>query len=550
MLRWSLLFAAIALSVSCSPQPEPPHVVTVDVTPSATVAAAQADAGRAPPADPADLRNVQAPPTSCSMDVKEWNGAISLRVASDGPAYATLPTARAAHVALADGAAFFTADTGSAHVGGFVALDGLHLGTRIAVAFGGFYAPNSSAPAITLAAVAGDHATLEAATPPDVELLGATPLRADVACADLSLEGPSSDTQGLFDFGATKRARIPAHKKIAVSLGPGDAPVARITTGADAPQVTVIDEQAGRARVVWWDDSGTLFGWVARGDLRMLGPESLQSSRLAALREAAQFGMMGLLGSGTISGGAVNTGNASGGQAAGAPDAARAGEHVACVQPARLVAEIAGRRYVVGRIDAAGPFTVHRTDTELAPVEAPGSLEPAQGASLLVPSRDVFACGTTTSVEASDPPRNDDPAAIFGGLGNSGGGVGVALGGLGASGGLGAAPPGPRLRMGATSVTGRLPPEVIQRIVRQNFGRFRLCYEAGLRKNPKLQGRVATRFVIDSSGAVSSTADAGSDLPNATVVACVVRSFSGLSFPQPEAGAVTVVFPVIFEPGD
>ena len=40
------------------------------------------------------------------------------------------------------------------------------------------------------------------------------------------------------------------------------------------------------------------------------------------------------------------------------------------------------------------------------------------------------------------------------------------------------------------SVSGRLPPEVIQRIVRQNFGRFRLCYENGLRNNPNLQGRV------------------------------------------------------------
>ena len=56
--------------------------------------------------------------------------------------------------------------------------------------------------------------------------------------------------------------------------------------------------------------------------------------------------------------------------------------------------------------------------------------------------------------------------------------------------------------MGATSVSGRLPPEVIQRIVRQNFGRFRLCYENGLRNNPNLQGRVAVRFVIGREGDV------------------------------------------------
>ncbi len=108
----------------------------------------------------------------------------------------------------------------------------------------------------------------------------------------------------------------------------------------------------------------------------------------------------------------------------------------------------------------------------------------------------------------------------------------------------------PTIRQGATQVNGRLPPEVIQRIVRQNFGRFRLCYENGLRTNPNLQGRVAVKFVIDRSGAVSMSQDGGSDLPDQGVVGCVVRGFSNLSFPQPEGGIVTVVYPIIFNPGD
>ncbi len=41
---------------------------------------------------------------------------------------------------------------------------------------------------------------------------------------------------------------------------------------------------------------------------------------------------------------------------------------------------------------------------------------------------------------------------------------------------------------GPTKVNGHIPAEVIQRIVRQNFGRFRLCYEDGLRTNPGLTG--------------------------------------------------------------
>ena len=108
----------------------------------------------------------------------------------------------------------------------------------------------------------------------------------------------------------------------------------------------------------------------------------------------------------------------------------------------------------------------------------------------------------------------------------------------------------PTIRQGATQVNGRLPPEVIQRIVRQNFGRFKLCYETGLRTNPNLQGRVAVKFAIDRTGAVSTASDGGSDIPDQSVVSCVVRGFGNLSFPQPEGGIVTVVYPIIFNPGD
>lgn len=107
---------------------------------------------------------------------------------------------------------------------------------------------------------------------------------------------------------------------------------------------------------------------------------------------------------------------------------------------------------------------------------------------------------------------------------------------------------GPSVRMGATSVSGRLPPEVVQRIVRQNFGRFRLCYENGLRLNPNLMGRVAVRFVIGRDGAVSNIGNGGSDLPDSGVVRCVMKQFNGLEFPRPEGGIVTVVFPIMFTP--
>lgn len=108
----------------------------------------------------------------------------------------------------------------------------------------------------------------------------------------------------------------------------------------------------------------------------------------------------------------------------------------------------------------------------------------------------------------------------------------------------------PTMRQGKTDVGGgHIPPEVIQRIVRQNFGRFRLCYENGLRNNPNLAGRVSVRFVIGRDGGIMSSANGGSDLPDAGVVSCVVGAFRGLQFPQSEdGGAVTVTYPISFSP--
>lgn len=103
-----------------------------------------------------------------------------------------------------------------------------------------------------------------------------------------------------------------------------------------------------------------------------------------------------------------------------------------------------------------------------------------------------------------------------------------------------------KMRVTDTKVSGRIPPEVIQRVVRQNFGRFRACYEAGLRNNPSLSGRVAVSFVVGRDGSVGSAQSAGSDLPDSGVVSCVVKQFYGLSFPAPEDGIVRVSYPIMF----
>jgi hypothetical protein len=192
----------------------------------------------------------------------------------------------------------------------------------------------------------------------------------------------------------------------------------------------------------------------------------------------------------------------------------------------------------------------------------------------------LWGADVANGPDASDAWGNlwgDEPGESggFGGLGLSGigsGGGGYAEGigigrigtcgancgyGPGTSGGFGSSlgstggghkPTVPRIRSPNTVVSGRLPAEVIQRVVRQNYGRFRACYESGLRTNPNLTGRVTARFIISRDGSVLNVANGGSDLPNSSVVSCVVSAFYGLSFPSPENGIVTVSYPILLTP--
>jgi hypothetical protein len=55
---------------------------------------------------------------------------------------------------------------------------------------------------------------------------------------------------------------------------------------------------------------------------------------------------------------------------------------------------------------------------------------------------------------------------------------------------------------------------------------------------------------LSGVGEGGGSRDGGSDIPDSGVVQGVVRGFGNLSFPQPEGGMVTVVYPILFNPGD
>jgi hypothetical protein len=111
-----------------------------------------------------------------------------------------------------------------------------------------------------------------------------------------------------------------------------------------------------------------------------------------------------------------------------------------------------------------------------------------------------------------------------------------------------AAPAPPATHSSAKPAGGRLAPIIIQTVVRNQFRWFRLCYEEGLKRDPKLEGKVGTRFVIDPDGRVRDVIVEGTTLHDREVIACIVRGFKALTFPPPDGGKVTVVYPIMFSP--
>ena len=118
---------------------------------------------------------------------------------------------------------------------------------------------------------------------------------------------------------------------------------------------------------------------------------------------------------------------------------------------------------------------------------------------------------------------------------------------------------GPRVSLGRVEVGPGIPSEVVRRIVRQNHGRYRLCYEQGLGRNRKLLGMVAIRFFIEGDGSVSRlTPDDRSTLRDAKVIAGVRSAMAGFSFPKPHGGdwggregePVKVRVELHFDPGE
>ena len=78
---------------------------------------------------------------------------------------------------------------------------------------------------------------------------------------------------------------------------------------------------------------------------------------------------------------------------------------------------------------------------------------------------------------------------------------------------------------------------------------MRSCYNAGLSKDRKLEGRVVVNFVIFGTGKVNSSVVAESTLSDQAVANCIAKAVKRWTFPKPRGGENVIVdYPFELEP--
>ncbi len=111
------------------------------------------------------------------------------------------------------------------------------------------------------------------------------------------------------------------------------------------------------------------------------------------------------------------------------------------------------------------------------------------------------------------------------------------------------ASPGPELEPEPPTILGSLDRELIRQVVHLNRAQIRFCYESQLTRSPKLNGKVAVKFIISANGSVASSTVAQATTQNAALETCVAGRVHGWQFPKPKGGGVVIVtYPFLFRP--
>lgn len=96
-------------------------------------------------------------------------------------------------------------------------------------------------------------------------------------------------------------------------------------------------------------------------------------------------------------------------------------------------------------------------------------------------------------------------------------------------------------------VDGSLDPSVIAREIRSRLGAIKACYEAGLKRNPNIGGKLQLRFEVSTVGKVTSAEIENDTMHDDDVASCIKSRVMTWRFPAPAGGSVQFSYPFIFQ---
>lgn len=109
---------------------------------------------------------------------------------------------------------------------------------------------------------------------------------------------------------------------------------------------------------------------------------------------------------------------------------------------------------------------------------------------------------------------------------------------------------GPSITPGPVETFGGLGREEVRRTVRRHRNDVYSCYEAALRSNPSLEGRLTLAFQIAPDGAVRAARVASTEGNVSSIGSCVVDRLEGWTFPTSEGATGVTAYPFVFHTGE
>ena len=96
-------------------------------------------------------------------------------------------------------------------------------------------------------------------------------------------------------------------------------------------------------------------------------------------------------------------------------------------------------------------------------------------------------------------------------------------------------------------VDGTLDTAAVAREIHSRLGAVKACYEAGLKRNPNIGGKLVLRFEVSTIGKVTSAEIDQDSMHDDQVASCIKSRVMTWRFPAPSGGSVQFSYPFIFQ---